>query len=166
MAKCRARTVDGTPCQIKVSWPGQRCRFHKGDPSVEQHREQVKGRGSKRRSRRSRKSVALVRRRIVHGLKVWKRSQERDQGVRARKQAAQAKAVEQAAQEWSATLQRDGLIAAIQDRAIEYVSDRTWRRIVADWHGRHCVSLARIARSILEAKSMIHGALAALVTQG
>ncbi len=47
----------------------------------------------------------------------------------------------------------------IGDRATDYVTDRTWERVTRDWSGRRCVTLAQLAREILEVRERLREGL-------
>jgi hypothetical protein len=51
------------------------------------------------------------------------------------------------------------LPAVVVSRVTEYVSDQLWERLTRDWSGRRCVTLARLARSILEGRERLHEGL-------
>jgi hypothetical protein len=53
-------------------------------------------------------------------------------------------------------------LQAIPDRAIEYVSEQTWKKVTRGWKRRRCTGLAELARQILNGKSWLHKTMADL----
>jgi hypothetical protein len=48
----------------------------------------------------------------------------------------------------------------IAERATDYVTDKMWARVTRDWSGQRCVTLAQLAREILEGRERLHEGLA------
>jgi hypothetical protein len=58
-------------------------------------------------------------------------------------------------------MDEEGWRNAVAGRAAKYVSQQTWERVTAGWHGYRCRPLARLARRILTGKDNLHEAVGA-----
>lgn len=165
MARCgRPRKRDGKPCRQPVRSPGMACRDHGGPgapASGNRRTASPRVTPSTRRGPAARLSPTSPRVPLVppssHGQNLWQppelspapspRAQERDR-------------VKEAAQ-FCADSVSSGWQEAVADRIAEY-AQTTWKRLSRSRRKRNCKALARIARSILEAKTQIHKAVGKL----
>lgn len=162
MARCRAVTQDGTLCLRRVTEEGQHCYLHTGL--------RTSGRQNYRRgissSRRSVGSSAGLPRRAVQSGAAWRSppaweypdpprpprpSPPPSQSQRERRRVKEAA-------EFCADSLSAGWQTAVADRVTGY-AESTWQKLVWSHRKRNCKALARIARSILEAKAALHKAV-------
>src|SRR6266571_1427678 len=169
MALCGARTEDGTPCQNPVRAPGIRCWRH-GGPRARASRgrrtARLYAKGSARRRSPSWSNPAASRpawaptvsRPPAPAPSRWQRSPERTRTPPAppppsRRDRERQRVREAAA--FCADSLSDGWQEAVAARITDYAGS-TWERLKRSHRRRNCKALARIARSILEAKAQIH----------
>jgi hypothetical protein len=145
MARCRARTKDGTGplCTRKVKKEGLRCWQHKGLPTAPSRLSMP----PKPRRRGASRTIPTHERRAANRV--------------ARAEAKQRERIQKAA-DYCSDILTDGWAAAVADRAAEYVTDQTWHRLFRS-RSNHCKTLARIAQRILAGKDKFHGWLGDLI---
>ena len=156
MALCGAVTADGTRCRRRVKKAGDRCYQHRYGsalwlrPATSKRSPRVPSRRGSRRTQRSPPSRARPAPRYSGQAAVaWhapaspppRRVQERE---RVREAAV-----------FCADSLSDSWQAAVADRITGY-AETSWQRLSRSRRKRNCKALARIARSILEAKAQIH----------
>jgi hypothetical protein len=165
MALCGARTEDGTPCQNPVRTPGMRCWRH-GGPRAPASRGRRTARsytkGSARRRRSSWSNLAASRpaweqtvsRPPAPVPSRWQMSPEITRVPPAppplSRRARERQRVREAAAFCADSLS-DGWQEAVTARITDYAGS-AWERLKRSHRRRNCKALARIARSILEAK--------------
>ncbi|MFC7480869.1 hypothetical protein ACFQX7_13745 [Luedemannella flava] len=49
-----------------------------------------------------------------------------------------------------------GALAALEERANDYISDKTWEAVRCSWNTRNCEALAKLSLAILEGKKRLH----------
>jgi hypothetical protein len=171
MARCRARTEDGTGplCRNRVSKAGERCRWHRGLPEAPPRKSKPRaaqsrtssGTGPAKRKRRStsaarttasRSSPARTRTQIEA-----QRRRERAAAERAaRKERRQRERIEKAA-EYCADVVTEEWREAVASQATDYlVTPEAWDRLFRSRRRRHCTVLAQIAAQMLALKQKIH----------
>lgn len=161
MPRCRARTQHGYGplCTQPVKEPHQRCRDHKGLPEAPPRLRKPRRRSTSTARTATTRPTTGRRRTSAH------RSQS---PVTARQAAAQAaavakrkKRVEDAAT-FCAELLTDGWQKTVENKAAEYVGERTLRRL-SRRRRRHCKLLAKFAADVLAGKKWAHDVVGSLV---
>jgi hypothetical protein len=145
MARCRAPTLDGTLCKRKVKQAGQRCYWHSGMRAAPK---------SRVRQRKRKSSVRML----------PPPSPRRKASPAARREQRQQDRVRKAA-EYCAEAVYQGWPEIVADRALTYVSQPTWDRLLRGRHKSRCQALARIASELLTTKQGIHDALGFLAAR-
>jgi hypothetical protein len=149
MARCRARTEDGTGplCNRKVKKDGMRCYQHKGLPTAPP---------------RLSKSVELPKR----GTRGSARAREQARHSRAAARAARIEEKKRerikAAADYCSDLLMEGWSETVAERAADYVSDQAWNRIFRS-RGNQCKTLAQLARQALAVKDQLRDLLGSVV---
>jgi hypothetical protein len=139
MARCRAPTEDGTRCRRKVKRAGQHCYQHRGIRFAATPR-------------------ARPRRRSASAQKMLPPRPTRKAAPAATKEQRQEDRVKKAA-EYCADVVYQGWPEAVADRAVGYVSQPTWERLLGGRRASRCRALARIAADLLATKQQVHAAL-------
>ena len=155
MARCRARTEDGTGplCKNPVRKPGMRCHHHTGLP-------EAAPRLSKPPIQRTRLTSAL---RSYAPAPAPRR--KRTASTAEREEHRRQERVRRAA-EYCADVLTSDWEDAVAERAAGYVSEDTWNRLLRGSHARQCKALARAAADLLAGKQEIHKALGFLASRG
>jgi hypothetical protein len=166
MARCGAVTAEGTPCRRLVKNPGDRCWQHPWYSAAAG----AKPATPKRRPAASQsRSTGTARRRPATGRPALDRTiwqppapasaywRPPEPPAPPSRRAQEHERVRQAAVFCADSLS-DGWQEAVADRITGYAGS-TWQRLKRSHRKRNCKALARIARSILEAKTQIHKAV-------
>jgi hypothetical protein len=158
MARCGAITQDGTRCRRKVRRAGLHCYQHSGwSGSRLKPATKRRSASSSRRSSSTARRSSASRTRPSSGRSARtgfaspaqppvpsRRTQERD-----RVREAAIFCADSLSEGWQET---------VADRATDYAAT-AWQRLARSRRKRNCKALARIARSILQAKAQIHKAV-------
>jgi hypothetical protein len=156
MARCGANTADGTRCRRRVKEAGDRCYQHpygsapRLKPATPKRRPAAssrRGSGSARRSPPSRSRPAprySARAAVASQAPAPPRPRRAEDRERVREAAV-----------FCADSLSDSWQEAVADRVTDY-AQTTWERLSRSRRKRNCKALARIARSILDAKTQIH----------
>lgn len=164
MAVCGARTDDGTPCRNPVRAYGMRCWRHGGPRAPASRGRRSAGSYSKGSARRRSSSWSNpVTSRPAWAPTVsrqpapvpWERTRTPPAPRPPSRRNHERQRVKEAAAFCADSL-TDGWQEAVADRITEYAGS-AWKRLKRSHRKRNCKALARIARSILEAKAQIHG---------
>jgi hypothetical protein len=156
MALCRAPTADGTRCRRRVKKAGDRCYQHRNSSALWLRPATSKrspGAPSRRTSGRTRRSPSSGTR---HTLRYSGRAAAASQApapppprhVQDRERVREAAI-------FCADSLSDSWEAAVADRISGY-AQTSWQRLSRSRRKRNCKALARIAKSILDAKKQIH----------
>jgi hypothetical protein len=163
MARCRAVTADGTRCRRRVKKAGDRCYQHRNGaalwlrPATSKRSPGAPSRRAPGRTRRSPPSGTRPAPRYPgRAAAAWqapapptpRRVQERE-----RVREAAIFCADSLSGSWE---------AAVADRISGY-AQTSWQRLSRSRRKRNCGALARIARSILDAKKQIHRTVGTLV---
>lgn len=155
MARCRARTKDGTGplCKNPVSQPGMRCHHHIGLPEAPLRLSKYRTKRPRRTSTARFRAEAPPQRRqaVSRADRENRRRQER---------------VRRAAEYCADVVSGGNWADTVAERATDYVSDETWQRLLRGRRKRQCKALARTAESLLAGKQEIHNVLGFLVSRG
>lgn len=150
MARCRARTQDGTLCRNPVKKSGLRCHKHKGMP-------EAGPRTPKKIAARTRgpATMARARSRTTRTQSQAPRGPDRRWTQQAAWERRRRERVEEAAKVCGDVL-TDGWREAVATRATEYVTEPTWQRLFRRRRRHRCKRLAEMASTMLAAKKTLH----------
>src|SRR5262249_10889689 len=81
---------------------------------------------------------------------------------RRREEAEHRQRLEQVA-EYCADIIEKGALAAVPERATEYVGEQLWDRVQRRWRRRNCTALAYLARKLLEGKAKLHKGIGKII---
>jgi len=157
MAVCGARTDDGTSCQNPARSPGLRCWRHGGPrASASRGRPAARARttGTRRNSTGTQWRSAAPPTVSVPARPTQARSTPQPPAPRPTRRELDRQRVREAAVFCADTLS-DGWREAVADRATDYAQS-AWQQLSRSRKKRNCRALARMARLILETKSLIH----------
>ncbi len=163
MARCDARTQDGTPCKNRVTRAGERCYRHRGwatasawTPSRRQQpqRPASTNRPTDQTPYRRRADIphqrppATTDRDVVaSGVAAARERRERERRQRQRVEESASLCSEVVTSGWQ---------EAVADRAADYVTQATLRRLVRRRLKRQCKALPQLASAILAGKQKSH----------
>jgi hypothetical protein len=163
MALCGATTADGSRCRRPVKKSGQRCYQHKRGSAPQlkaAHRKRSTAASSPRSSGNTRRKSSRAGQRRQPSA--WAAFASPAAAPPRRRQAppppsrrAQERERVKKAAVFCADSLPDGWRDAVADRAADYAQD-AWERLSRSRRKRNCKALAQIARSILEAKALVH----------
>lgn len=150
VARCRARTEDGTGplCARKVKKEGLRCWQHRGLPTAPPRISQ----SPRSRTRSANKRTPMHE----------QRRQQREAIRAARIEDKQRERVRKAA-DYCNDILTDGWAEAVAERATDYVTDETWKRLLKS-RSNQCRTLAQIAQRISAGKDKLHDWLGSFVS--
>jgi hypothetical protein len=154
MARCRARTENGTGplCKNPVSEPGMRCHHHVGLPEAPSRLPRPRSQRTPRTRDSASYDPASPQRRqsVGQAERAELRRQERVRKV----------------SEYCADVVGSGSWAdTVAERATDYVSEKTWQRLIRGRRGRQCRALARTAEGVLTGKRDIHNMLGIIASR-
>ncbi len=162
--KCRGpREEDGGPCQLGVSRPGERCRYHRGLPEVPpggrlpQYIKRAPKKARKKAARKAPARTPRVPRARTPDRPTVAMAQPRFVMSERTREALVAEAVDD-----FDDFITSGAIDTVVNRAAGYVGDEIWSELTRDWRGRNCKGLARLARMTLRGKDWVHGRIGLL----
>lgn len=157
--KCGARATKPSgrvgPCSIHVTREGDRCSKHKGrppyDPQVDRKQPKRRPRkaGATRNPASKAKSATKSESPTVGRVRTGRRPSG-ETGQNRERQLADAA-------DYCIAVLQDGYAQATIEKASEYLSEETMKRLEREWHGKSCRGLARIAKIIISFKSKLHG---------
>jgi hypothetical protein len=161
VARCgRPTKEDRTPCRRPVAKPGMACRDHRGFSYAASRTQQTATRRAASSSPPRPRSLpppmpADFTRRSSASASSW---QPADMSPAPPSRRAQERKRVQEAAEFCAGLLSDGWRGAVADQITDYAA-ATWQRLPRSRRKRACKALARVARSILQAKAQLHMAV-------
>jgi hypothetical protein len=155
MARCRARTEDGTGplCKNRVSEPGMRCHHHTGLPEAPP-RLPKPSTGRARRTSTASHSFAPPPPRC-------KPTQSRAEREERRRQERVRRAAE-----YCADIVASDWEDVVAERAAGYVCEETWNQLLRSRRRRTCRALAEAANDLLRGRQKIHGFVGFLAGRG
>jgi hypothetical protein len=150
MARCRARTKDGTGplCRRRVEEDGLRCYQHRGLPTAPPRLPKPSSSGKYSAARKT---------------STRDRDRQQRSADRAAKAAAKRRERVEIAADYCSDVISGGWSDAVADRAAGYVTQATWTRLFRT-RRNHCKALAELAEQILAGKDQLYAWVGGLVS--
>jgi hypothetical protein len=154
MPKCGARTQQNKLCRNPVRQVGDRCSHHRGMPAKGPlHPKPQRKRAAKPAARRQTSTTSSSALRS-NGTRRPRARQASSRAKEHKRQKRIEKAVKVARE-----VATDSWQATVADRATEYVTDRTWKKLFAARRSGLCKALAELAAETLATKKKLHSAV-------